>query len=199
MMTMNNHHNSFILVNNDLAENQNHKIDVNSQDEKTSFHEIDLHVENGEIKPIEVNDSSIVTKRTKLKSFWSEVVYYSGCGGGENKKALQLSWVRDPVFLICALGNFCARVVQFNYSMIIPAFAMSVGVDKYNAALIMTAKFAGDVIGRTLGGWVSDFNFVRKKYIYLFGMTLAVSVLIGEYTYFQHIAKMTFSGNWQTF
>lgn len=103
---------------------------------------------------------------------------------------LELSLLTERPYLTYTLG-----VTLFNVGYFVPYFHLvahsrQVGFSEYQAAFVMSAAGASDILGRVVSGWFSDLGHFRVVHLLtlwtglagVFIMLLPVSSMSGSYT-----------------
>ncbi|XP_022195886.1 monocarboxylate transporter 13 isoform X3 [Nilaparvata lugens] len=90
------------------------------------------------------------------------------------------SLLRDPVFLIILVSNASNAIGYTNFTILLPAYAVSMGFDKSKASLLLSVVAVFDLIGRVGGSALSDWLPIDKKVYFVGGLLvsgLSLSVL----------------------
>lgn len=70
-----------------------------------------------------------------------------------------------PSFLIICVNYTSFFICYIAFAMVFVDFALDRGIDETNATLCISAFSIGDLIGRLFTGWLSDFGYVKTKYL----------------------------------
>ncbi|XP_058806582.1 monocarboxylate transporter 13 [Phymastichus coffea] len=90
----------------------------------------------------------------------------TGSGPGAARRAPRFSLLRDPLFVVFCLSNFCTSI-GFNvpYVYLIPQ-ASTLDIDKKTASTLLSIIGVANTLGRVLLGYVSDKPWVDRLIVY---------------------------------
>lgn len=88
-------------------------------------------------------------------------------------KYLDLTILRNPVYLIILFSNCANSIGCTNYTILLPSYAESIGFSKDLAAYLLSIESIFDFIGRLAGSTLSDFNLIPKKWFFIGGSAIS--------------------------
>lgn len=88
-------------------------------------------------------------------------------------KYLDLSLLRNPVYLIILFSNCANSIGCTNYTILLPSYAESLGFSKNIAAYLLSIESVFDFIGRIAGSTMSDFNLIPKRWFFIGGSAIS--------------------------
>ncbi|XP_020283845.1 uncharacterized protein LOC109854795 isoform X2 [Pseudomyrmex gracilis] len=86
------------------------------------------------------------------------------------KTRFDLSVLRDPIYLVILISNSTSAISNTNFMILLPSYAIDEGIDKNNAALLLSIVSALDLVGRISGASLSDIDFMPKYYYFVGGL-----------------------------
>lgn len=117
------------------------------------------------------------TSHLSLKSIASSINPIGVCSQSQNKtrsKFIDLSLLRDPIYLIILLSNCTNAISYTNFIILLPTFATTLGFDKNRAAYLLSIVSVFDLIGRIGGSALSDLTtFIPKSWYFVGGLALS--------------------------
>lgn len=111
-----------------------------------------------------------------LKSIASSINPVGACTRSKEtgkSKFLDLSLLRDPVYLVILISNSTNAIGYTNFIILLPAYALAMGFDKNSAAYLLSIVSALDLIGRIGGSALSDVGFIPKTWYFVGGLALS--------------------------
>lgn len=96
----------------------------------------------------------------------------------ETKDGVYRELLRDPLFIIILISNASTAIGYTNFTILLPAYAISLGFDKSKASYLLSIVSAFDLIGRIGGSALSDWLPINKKFYYIGGLLLSGISLI---------------------
>ncbi|XP_046669324.1 monocarboxylate transporter 13 isoform X1 [Homalodisca vitripennis] len=87
-----------------------------------------------------------------------------------NQADIYWSLLRDPVFIIILISNATTAIGYTNFTILLPAYAISLGFDKDKASYLLSIVSTLDLVGRVGGSALSDWLPIDKKYYYVGGL-----------------------------
>lgn len=105
---------------------------------------------------------------------------------GAFDEMLDLGLLKDPVFLLFAISNFCTSI-GFNMPFIyLPDRAIELGIDKGQGAFLVSIIGIANTAGRIIFGWLADKPYVNRLMLYntalvICGIATALSPLCRTY------------------
>ncbi|CAH1802795.1 unnamed protein product [Owenia fusiformis] len=128
-----------------------------------AFSSIDETLERVDIEPKKTHHE----RRTKRSiSVVSRETIKESCrcpNMAECKSLLDLSLLKEPVFLVFGFSNLFAMLALGPALIYLPALAREQGVDESQRALLVATIGASDGIGRILVGFIFDIPFIRQN------------------------------------
>ncbi|XP_046405257.1 uncharacterized protein LOC124170522 [Ischnura elegans] len=94
-----------------------------------------------------------------------------------NKKLFDLSLLSDSIYLILLLSNSTSAIGYTNFTILLPAWASSLGFSSSDASLLLSVVAATDLIGRVGGAALSDLRFMPRRWYYVGGLAISGAVL----------------------
>lgn len=85
--------------------------------------------------------------------------------------------IRDPVFIVLLISNGTTAIGYTNFTILLPAYAITLGYDKSYASYLLSIVAAFDLIGRVGGSSLSDWLTMDKKYYYVGGLLVSGIIL----------------------
>lgn len=86
------------------------------------------------------------------------------------KTRFDLSVLKDPIYLVILISNSTSAISNTNFMILLPSYAIDEGIDKNNAALLLSIVSALDLVGRISGASLSDIDFMPKYYYFVGGL-----------------------------
>lgn len=111
-----------------------------------------------------------------LKSIASSINPVAACMKSKESsksKFLDLSLLKDPVYLVILISNSTNAIGYTNFIILLPAYAGALGFDKNSAAYLLSIVSALDLIGRIGGSALSDIEFIPKTWYFVGGLALS--------------------------
>jgi MFS family permease len=91
----------------------------------------------------------------------------------ENKDGVYRTLLRDPIFIVILMSNASTAIGFTNFTILLPAYAISLGFDKNKASYLLSIVSAFDLVGRIGGSALSDWLPINKKCYYIGGLLFA--------------------------
>jgi Arabinose efflux permease len=85
--------------------------------------------------------------------------------------------IQDPVFIILLISNGTTAIGYTNFTILLPAYAITLGYDKSISSYLLSIVAAFDLIGRVGGSSLSDWLTLDKKYYYIGGLLVSGIIL----------------------
>lgn len=111
-----------------------------------------------------------------LKSIASSINPVGACTRAKDEsksKFLDLSLLRDPVYLVILISNSTNAIGYTNFIILLPAYAEALGFDRNSAAYLLSIVSALDLIGRIGGSALSDLGFIPKTWYFVGGLAMS--------------------------
>lgn len=111
-----------------------------------------------------------------LKSIASSINPVSACTKPKSKmknKFLDLSLLKDPVYLVILISNSTNAISYTNFIILLPTYALSLTFSKDGAAYLLSIVSALDLVGRIGGSALSDLNLMPKPYYFVGGLAIS--------------------------
>lgn len=135
-------------------------------------------------------------QRPEKKWFWC-------CGSRDSKKQVskesqektreKTTWMdllKDPIYLIIVISNATSAIGYVNFTILVPAYAQSLGYDKDLSSYLLSIIACTDLIGRIGGATLSDIIKVDKR-VYFIGGYLVSGVVLAALPFvyaYNHVA-----------
>ncbi|CAG7818357.1 unnamed protein product [Allacma fusca] len=88
----------------------------------------------------------------------------------QQKKFIDFSLFKDGIYIIMLLSNSTTAVGYTNFIILLPAYALKLGLDKSEASLLLSVVAGFDFFGRIGGAALSDLQFISRKWFYIVGL-----------------------------
>lgn len=88
-------------------------------------------------------------------------------------KLFDMSLVKNTVFLLITYSFATSAVAYTNLLIILPAHALSLGIEKSEYAVLLSIIAGSDLTGRICCAWLSDLALFPRKYFFIVGLTLS--------------------------
>lgn len=115
-----------------------------------------------------------------LKSIASSINPVSSCSkktsdpkDKSKTKFLDLSLLKDPVYLIILISNSTNAIGYTNFIILLPAYAGALGFGKDPAAYLLSIVSTFDLVGRIGGSALSDTGLIPKTWYFVGGLALS--------------------------
>ncbi|XP_076687098.1 monocarboxylate transporter 5-like isoform X3 [Andrena cerasifolii] len=108
---------------------------------------------------------------------------------GSPRKILDISILKDPVFILFTLSNFCTSIGFYvPYVYVLPQ-AEEQGINKKDASYLLAVIGIANTIGRIILGYISDKPWVNRLLVYnlcltICGISTILSILCTTFTTF---------------
>lgn len=106
-----------------------------------------------------------------LKSIASSINPMAACSKQKTEiksKFLDLSLLKDPVYLVILISNCTNAIGYTNFIILLPTFATTLGFDKNRAAYLLSIVSVFDLVGRIGGSALSDWTtFIPKTWYFV--------------------------------
>ncbi|XP_071444796.1 uncharacterized protein [Hetaerina americana] len=93
------------------------------------------------------------------------------------KKLFDISLLSDSMYLILLLSNSTSAIGYTNFTILLPAWASSLGFSSSDSSLLLSVVAATDLIGRVGGAALSDLRFMPRRWYYVGGLAVSGAVL----------------------
>lgn len=122
-----------------------------------------------------------------LKSIESFKRPYGEKESENEKKSHLVELLQNPVFIIIMISNATTAIGYTNFTIFLPAYAISLKYDKTISSCLLSIVAFFDLIGRIGGSTISDILPLHKKYYFILGLmisgiSLVVLPLMETYT-----------------
>ncbi|XP_020292766.1 monocarboxylate transporter 12 [Pseudomyrmex gracilis] len=88
----------------------------------------------------------------------------------QENKFFDFSLLKDPVYLVILISNSTNAVSYTNFVILLPAYAISLGFDNWDASLLLSIVSMLDLVGRIGGATLSDIKFMPKHWYFVGGL-----------------------------
>lgn len=118
-------------------------------------------------------------KRTKCKKRHEKEKKYLAANNKvrRHEDSLLKQLMNDPVFIILLISNATTAIGYTNFTILLPAYAITLGYDKSISSYLLSIVAAFDLIGRIGGSSLSDWLTMDKKYYYIGGLLVSGVIL----------------------
>lgn len=164
------------------AVHMSRKVSVTSNMSSSSFRYISTPFHGSTLVGLNPEFSSQITMRTPQKPFscWGFFNFIK-CKKHKKSKSLEekdeagvyASLLKDPVFIIILISNATTAIGYTNFTILLPAYAMSLGFDKSMASYLLSIVATLDLVGRVGGSALSDWLPIDKKNYFVGGLLMS--------------------------
>lgn len=101
-------------------------------------------------------------------------------------KFIDLSLLKDGLFIVILISSATTAIGYTNFIVLLPAYAISIGLGKSDASLLLSVVAAFDFVGRIGGAALSDLIVMQRKWFYILGLLgsgIALALLPLAHTY----------------
>jgi len=88
----------------------------------------------------------------------------------QQNKFFDFSLLKDPIYLVILISNSTNAVSYTNFVILLPAYAISLGFDNWDASLLLSIVSMLDLIGRIGGSALSDIKIMPKHWYFVGGL-----------------------------
>lgn len=124
-----------------------------------------LHPERASTLTLNAISSTFVKKSNVAEQKQREVEEKS-----QQNKFFDFSLLKDPVYLVILISNSTNAVSYTNFVILLPAYAISLGFDNWDASLLLSIVSMLDLVGRIGGATLSDIKFMPKHWYFVGGL-----------------------------
>lgn len=158
------------------------KVSVTSNMSSSSFRYISTPFHGSTLVGLNPEFSSQITMKKPHKpfSFW-RLLEYIKCRKHKESKSLEdkaepgvyATLLKDPLFIIILISNATTAIGYTNFTILLPAYAISLGFDKSLASYLLSIVATLDLVGRVGGSALSDWLPIDKKYYFIGGLLMS--------------------------
>ncbi|KAL6254837.1 hypothetical protein P5V15_014174 [Pogonomyrmex californicus] len=88
----------------------------------------------------------------------------------QQNKFFDFSLLKDPIYLVILISNSTNAISYTNFVILLPAYAISLGFDNWDASLLLSIVSMLDLVGRIGGSALSDIKFMPKHWYFVGGL-----------------------------
>ncbi|XP_063928964.1 monocarboxylate transporter 13 isoform X2 [Zophobas morio] len=88
----------------------------------------------------------------------------------KKNKFFDITLLKDPLYLVILISNATNAVSYTNFIILLPSFALTLGYDKNDGALLLSIVSALDLVGRIGGSALSDLQLCPKAAYFIGGL-----------------------------
>lgn len=105
---------------------------------------------------------------------------------GQQNKFFDVNLLKDPIYLVILISNSTNAISYTNFVILLPAYAISLGFDNWDASLLLSIVSMLDLVGRIGGSALSDIQIMPKHWYFVGGLlasgiSLAILPTSNEY------------------
>ncbi|KYM93180.1 PREDICTED: monocarboxylate transporter 9 [Atta cephalotes] len=105
----------------------------------------------------------------------------------QQNKFFDFSLLKDPIYLVILISNSTNAISYTNFVILLPAYAISLGFDNWDASLLLSIVSMLDLVGRIGGSALSDIKIMPKHWYFVGGLlasgiSLAIMPTSNTYT-----------------
>ncbi|KAL0134602.1 hypothetical protein PUN28_001417 [Cardiocondyla obscurior] len=88
----------------------------------------------------------------------------------QQNKFFDFSLLKDPIYLVILISNSTNAISYTNFVILLPAYAISLGFNNWDASLLLSIVSMLDLVGRIGGSALSDIKFMPKHWYFVGGL-----------------------------
>ncbi|KAH0949375.1 hypothetical protein HN011_001890 [Eciton burchellii] len=88
----------------------------------------------------------------------------------QQNKFFDFSLLKDPIYLVILISNSTNAVSYTNFVILLPAYAISLGFNNWDASLLLSIVSMLDLVGRIGGSALSDIKIMPKHWYFVGGL-----------------------------
>ncbi|XP_018394309.1 PREDICTED: uncharacterized protein LOC108773089 [Cyphomyrmex costatus] len=105
----------------------------------------------------------------------------------QQNKFFDFSLLKDPIYLVILISNSTNAISYTNFVILLPAYAISLGYNNWDASLLLSIVSMLDLVGRIGGSALSDIKIMPKHWYFIGGLlasgiSLAIMPTSNTYT-----------------
>ncbi|KAM0733206.1 Monocarboxylate transporter 14 [Formica fusca] len=115
----------------------------------------------------------------------------------QQNKFFDVSLLKDPIYLVILISNSTNAISYTNFVILLPAYAISLGFDNWDASLLLSIVSMLDLVGRIGGSALSDIKIMPKHWYFiggLFASGISLAILPTSNTYVMLSVYCSFFG-----
>jgi len=104
----------------------------------------------------------------------------------QQNKFFDFSLLKDPIYLVILISNSTNAISYTNFVILLPAYAISLGFDNWDASLLLSIVSMLDLVGRIGGSALSDIKIMPKHWYFVGGLLasgISLAILPTSNTY----------------
>lgn len=115
----------------------------------------------------------------------------------QENKFFDFSLLKDPIYLVILISNSTNAISYTNFVILLPAYAISLGFNNWDASLLLSIVSMLDLVGRIGGSALSDIKIMPKHWYFvggLFASGVSLAILPTSSTYIMLSVYCSFFG-----
>lgn len=88
----------------------------------------------------------------------------------QQNKFFDFSLLKDPIYLVILISNSTNAISYTNFVILLPAYAISLGFENWDASLLLSIVSMLDLVGRIGGSALSDIKLMPKHWYFIGGL-----------------------------
>lgn len=142
-----------------------------------------LHPERASTLTLNAISSTFTRKSTTING---EQKRYEDDEKSQQNKFFDFSLLKDPIYLVILISNSTNAISYTNFVILLPAYAISLGFENWDASLLLSIVSMLDLVGRIGGSALSDIKIIPKHWYFVGGLlasgiSLAILPTCNEY------------------
>ncbi|XP_011863277.1 PREDICTED: uncharacterized protein LOC105559528 [Vollenhovia emeryi] len=104
----------------------------------------------------------------------------------QQNKFFDFSLLKDPIYLVILISNSTNAISYTNFVILLPAYAISLGFNNWDASLLLSIVSMLDLVGRIGGSALSDIKIMPKHWYFIGGLLasgISLAILPTSSTY----------------
>ncbi|EFN69984.1 Monocarboxylate transporter 14 [Camponotus floridanus] len=126
-----------------------------------------LHPERASTLTLNAISSTFTRKSTTISG---EQKRYEDDEKSQQNKFFDLSLLKDPIYLVILISNSTNAISYTNFVILLPAYAISLGFENWDASLLLSIVSMLDLVGRIGGSALSDIKIMPKHWYFVGGL-----------------------------
>lgn len=115
----------------------------------------------------------------------------------QENKFFDFSLLKDPIYLVILISNSTNAISYTNFVILLPAYAISLGFNNWDASLLLSIVSMLDLVGRIGGSALSDIKIMPKHWYFVGGLLasgVSLAILPTSSTYITLSVYCSFFG-----
>lgn len=126
-----------------------------------------LHPERASTLTLNAISSTFTRKSTTISG---EQKRYEDDEKSQQNKFFDFSLLKDPIYLVILISNSTNAISYTNFVILLPAYAISLGFENWDASLLLSIVSMLDLVGRIGGSALSDIKIMPKHWYFIGGL-----------------------------